>query len=225
MKIRNLFFILLLVFTVAATAEALYAKSENNSVEKTVGIGHFDAIEAECVNVVVNVAPSDGKCVVRTTPELIDHVRVKVEDHTLKLSLDNEYMKGKKKGRKVNPSVTVSANTLEEIEASLASGIVVNGNLVCIGKLELSAETAGSIVIESLEAPELEVETETAASVRINGGKVVAVDLNAETASSIDCSVMAASSGRAEAGTAASIKCKVRNLTKKASTAGSVKNI
>lgn len=186
--------VVVVILAVVAGSVCTYAavkgksvRGSGNLVTKTVTVGNFDAIEASrAVKVVVAERPQ-GEVLVEADDNLIDYVKVVVEDGDLKVGFDKQI------GNTSNIHVTVTvpfAAGLRSLEASSAASIVCPMPLIA-GRVELDASSAARI--------EAVVQAETC-------------DVSASSASRITADVVAKACN-AELSSAANIELKGKAMT------------
>ncbi|MDE6304573.1 MAG: DUF2807 domain-containing protein, partial [Paramuribaculum sp.] len=108
-----------------------------------------------------------------------------------------------------------------EIDSSSAS--VVNINSLKCANLDIETSSASKASIDNVSANRVVIDSSSASNVYV-AGKSDVVNIESSSASHVNASSLKSNDGKAEASSGASIKCNVTNLTKKASSGGSVTN-
>lgn len=222
-----------------ATSRAERKEQKNSGAPSSqiVAVGTFDEIETEAVNIRLSIGTASTEGTLSGDPDVVAKVRVENDNGKLKVVYDNP-------GRKSNlnlATLTVSAATVKDIEASLASNVTVDGFIVSDDKVELNAETAAKISVDNIQAPSLDIDAETASKITVKratltslkceaetashisvAGTCDTMTLSAQTAGKISASHMKAASTTAEAYTGGSVRCPQENISIRKNTGGSV---
>ena len=210
-------------------AESLAARTDEDTVTRSVAVSAFDRIDAEGVNVVVNIGPATGTMTVTGRADAVDALVSDV--HKGELSLRNSLLDkisdkgGRRNGSKNLPTVTVTVPSLTSVEGSIASKITVD-KAISASKFEAEAETAASISIPGLSVPgKVELKSETAGSIVIESVDAATFEAEVETAGSVHIARLESQSAKIEPETAGKFKAdagKLASANLKADTAGNI---
>lgn len=210
-------------------AESLAARTDEDTVTRSVAVSAFDRIDAEGVNVVVNIGPATGTMTVTGRADAVDALVSDV--HKGELSLRNSLLDkisnkgGRRNGSRNLPTVTVTVPSLTSVEGSIASKITVD-KAISASKFEAEAETAASISIPGLSVPgKVGLKSETSGSIVIESVDAATFEAEVETAGSVHIARLESQSAKIEADTAGKFKAdagKLASANLKADTAGNI---
>lgn len=198
------------------------------TVTREVTVGSFNSISAEGPVKVIFTQGKTGVVTLSGGATEMEHIKVAVKDSELEIGFDKEFMRscGKhngKKGRR-EVEVRVSAPSLKNIETACSARFVASVINVD-GKLEVEAETSGSVVIDRVSCGSLKADADTSSSVEIGRFQASEVKAEADTSGRVKISGTA-SAAKLEADTSGKVEVEsldTDNLKADADTSGSVK--
>ncbi|MDE6854120.1 MAG: DUF2807 domain-containing protein [Muribaculaceae bacterium] len=210
-------------------AVPLYALTNQDTVTRSIEVPEFESIDAEGVNVVVKIGPATGTMTVSGRADAVEALVSDVRKGELTLRnrlLDDDKNNGvRRNASKYLPTVTVTVSSLTSVEGSLASKITVD-KAISASRFEAEAETAASITIPGLSVPGIvELKSETAGSIVIEYVDAATFKSDVETAGSVHIARLESQSAKIEAETAGKFKAdtgKLASANLKADTAGNI---
>ena len=175
---------LLLLLTLFIPSTGAFAKKESATTRLEIPVGNFHSIKAATgIEVIFKQGPATGKALVQTTPTGARYLKVQVNGKG-ELSLFYEGTKGNVSiGQTI---VTLTAPSLTGIDLSSAASLTVNGPLSEQRKVDIELSSASSVVMETLNTPELDADLSSSASLRV---KTLNGDLEIEASSASSVSI------------------------------------
>jgi hypothetical protein len=206
MKKRISFVVVAMVVTSFVMAQKIVPSK--NYVTKKVEVKSFDGISASTSIDVEYTQTSGNQDVEVYAPDnLVDYVKVEVEDGVLKVCFES---KNKKKGITINgkhkTKVSVSAPAVHKLHASSCGDILLKNGLKVQGKVVVKSSSSSDIEGGSVACDELLVKTSSSGDVSLEN--VVSTSLNVEASSSgdVDIKMLQAETVEAEVSSAGDIE-------------------
>lgn len=185
---KNIIWLALIAMTLnSCVVSAEGIKPSKNYVTRKVNADKFDGIStATSIDVVYTQTSGSQDIEIYAPDNLVDYVKVAVEDGTLKVRFYNP--ENPMKGISINGSheteVRVSAPAVHSLQASSSGDVILKNGLQTTGQVSMKSSSSGDIEGGDVVCEALKLSASSSGDVKL--GKVECTDLEAEASSSGD---------------------------------------
>lgn len=190
---------------------------DGNVVKKEIPVtGNFNSVSVERDLEVILVQGSQPSVTLETDQNLVEHIKIEVKGHELKITSDANLDSDMKR-------VTVVMPTVESLSTSSSAKITANG--VIKGDSMSFSSSSGSNINLAIEANKLECETSSGSNISVSG-RANNLDAGSSSGGHIDAKALKAENVEANASSGGSIIVDaVKHLSADASSGANIKYV